>query len=318
MKNLITLLCCFVSINMLAQTKKEQDIKAIKAMCGCYNISFNFAETFAPDKDYQFQDNYLSGGLEYVFPVEETNDKIVLQHLLVIGDSMIIKHWRQDWIYENMDFHMYDKDNTWKYESKPSEMVQGQWSQKVFQVDDGPRYEGSATWVHVDGKHYWENTTDAPLPRREFSKRDDYNVMVRRNRHEIVENGWVHEQDNNKVIRKDGKDQVLAMEKGWNSYTKTDESKCQLAKDWWEGKHVYWDDVRAVWDQLFASRQDFSIKKKVDDKVLFMKLFELEDELLAGKKYNSRKAQKQVKEIIEIYLVDEIEWAINNLSSINN
>ena len=30
---------------------------------------------------------------------------------------------------------------------------------KIFQVDDSPRYEGTASWVHVDGKSYWENTT---------------------------------------------------------------------------------------------------------------------------------------------------------------
>ncbi len=80
-------------------------------------------------------------------------------------------------------------------------------------------YEGSATWVHVDGKSYWENTTDAPLPRREFSKRSDYNVMTRRNRQEITDYGWVHEQDNDKVLREDS-DKVIAGEKEWNTYTK--------------------------------------------------------------------------------------------------
>ena len=27
--------------------------------------------------------------------------------------------------------------------------VRGQWTQKVYQVDDSPRYEGSSTWVHL-------------------------------------------------------------------------------------------------------------------------------------------------------------------------
>ena len=27
--------------------------------------------------------------------------------------------------------------------------------------------------AHVDGKSYWENTSHAPLPRREYTKRDD-------------------------------------------------------------------------------------------------------------------------------------------------
>ena len=97
----------------------------------------------------------------------------------------IVKHWRQDWLFQNTDFYSYNGDNQWKYVTKSKDEVKGQWTQKVYQVDDSPRYEGSATWVHVDGKSYWENTTDAPLPRREYTKRSDYNITVRGNRHEI-------------------------------------------------------------------------------------------------------------------------------------
>ena len=31
--------------------KKKQDIAAIKSMCGCYEVEFNFAETFIKTKD---------------------------------------------------------------------------------------------------------------------------------------------------------------------------------------------------------------------------------------------------------------------------
>lgn len=300
MKTLLSLLLCMTLTGAMAQKKKKQDVKAIKAMCGCYDVSFNFAETFSADKDYEFHDNYSSGGLEYVFPVEESKDKIMLQHLLVIGDSMIIKHWRQDWIYENTDFHMFHKDNTWKYVSKSADDVKGQWTQKVYQVDDGPRYEGSASWVHVDGRSFWENTADAPLPRREFSKRSDYNVMVRRNRQEITADGWIHEQDNDKAVR-EGVDKVISREKGWNTYIKTEESRCQLAKEWWGEKQVYWNDVRSVWDELFAKKETIQIEKKIDDKVLFMKLFALEKEMLA-EEYNSDLSISRIKTLINSYL----------------
>lgn len=55
--------------------------------------------------------------------------------------------------------------------------------------------------IPADGKDYWENKTSSPLPRREYTKRDDYNVMLRGNRHEITDYGWMHEQDNDKMIR---------------------------------------------------------------------------------------------------------------------
>ena len=297
----ILMMVCLMAFAAQAQKKKKtQDIKAIKDMCGCYEVEFNFAETFSPDKDYEYHDNYRSGGLEYVFPVSESNDKIVLQHLLIVGDTMIIKHWRQDWLYENTDLYTYDKDNTWKYQELDKSDVKGQWTQKVYQVDDGPRYEGSASWVHVDGKSYWESVADAPLPRREFSKRDDYNVMVRENRHEITKYGWLHEQDNQKVLRVQ-EDELLAWEKGWNTYTKTQDSKCNVAKEWWDEHEAYWADVRIVWDELFASKSTVKIKKKVEDKVLFMQLFALQDEL-KGSNYDSKNAQAEIKAAIQKYL----------------
>ena len=63
------------------------------------DISFEFAETISPNKDYKFYKNYISGGLELAFVVEESTNKIVIQHLLIAGKDMVIKHWRQDWIY---------------------------------------------------------------------------------------------------------------------------------------------------------------------------------------------------------------------------
>ncbi|WKK79837.2 DUF6607 family protein [Marivirga arenosa] len=298
--SLILMLVVFVMSAQAQKKKKADDVKAIMDMCGCYEVEFNFAETFSPIKDYEKHENYRSAGLEYVFPVEKSKDKIVLQHLLIVGDTMIIKHWRQDWLYENTDLYTFQKDNTWKYNGFDKKEVEGQWTQKVYQVDDGPRYEGTASWVHVDGKSYWESVADAPLPRREFSKRDDYNIMVRENRHEITEYGWLHEQDNQKVVRGEN-DELIAWEKGWNTYTKTEDGKCQVAADWWEEHEIYWADVRAVWDELFASKETVKIKKRVDDKVLFMQLFALQDELLAND-YDSQNAQTEIKDVIQKYL----------------
>lgn len=298
---MITLLFIATTV-AYGQKQKKEDIAAIKAMCGCYDIRFNFAETFAPDKDYEFHENYTSGALEYVFPISESKDKIVLQHLLVIGDSMIIKHWRQDWVYENTDFYSFDKENTWKYQSKSPAEVKGQWTQKVYQVDDSPRYEGSATWVHVDGKHYWESETDAPLPRREFSKRKDYNVMTRINRQEITSYGWVHEQDNDKIIRSEEGDILLAQEKGWNTYTKTDDNKCDVAVKWWDKNQAYWADVRAVWDELFLQKKTLAINMKVEDKIMFQRLFALEKEMIGADTYNPEQAQTKIKAVIQKHL----------------
>ena len=260
-----------------AQTKKQMDREAILEMCGCYDITFKYTETFAPEIDYEKKLDYTAAALELALPIVDEKDKISIQHLLVVNDTMVIKHWRQDWLFENERVFHYDKDNNWVFKTLSKDAVKGQWTQKVFQVDDSPRYSGSATWVHYDGKSYWENKTDAPLPRREYTKRSDYNVMLRGNRQEITEYGWVHEQDNDKIVREDGQEDVLlAQEKGWNIYKKVADEKCKLAVDWWKEHGDFWATVRGAWDEVYDREGDLTLHKKVEEKPLYMHFYPLE------------------------------------------
>jgi len=290
----------FVFQSIISQTKLDQDRQAIKAMCGCYEVKFNFSETFQHTKDsmYQASPDKITGGLEWVQLVEDQPGKIMMQHLLIVGPKekqQIIKHWRQDWLYQNQDLFVYDGDKHWKYMELPYDEVVGQWTQKVYQVDDSPRYEGSASWVHVDGKHYWEDTTPAPLPRREFSIRDDYNITLRTSRHELTDFGWVHDQDNKKILKhEDGKEIVLAEEKGYNTYTKVDDSRCKAAQDFWSEHNSYWADVRSEWQSVFDDKKDIIMKKSIDDKPLFMHMFELQDQ-----DYNDKKIKTQIQAFLE-------------------
>ena len=274
-KNFLLLIILFSLSNINAQKKK--DIEAIKEMCGCFEIDFNFAETFqySNDSNYKKSNNYNSKALEYAKLIKNEKGHISIQHLLVMG-SYVIKHWRQDWIYENEDLLKYDADNTWKKISKTKKEVKGQWTQKVFQVDDSPRYEGTSSWVHIDGKSFWENTSYAPLPRREYTKRNDYNIMIRGNRHEIVNYGWIHDQDNKKVIRdnKQNKEYEIAAEKGLNKYVKVDDSKCIEAAEWWNENSKKWAFVREKWNSIYSKNNTLSLEKSIDKKPLYSYLFD--------------------------------------------
>jgi hypothetical protein len=290
-KLLLSTLLLFLSISVNAQSKKKKDQNAIKEMCGCFEVTFNFAETFNYSKDstYKPSKTKVDKGLEWAGLVEDSNNKISIQHLLQVGnpkDPMIIKHWRQDWLYENNDFYMYNGDNNWTFEQKSKSDVKKQWTQKVYQVDDSPRYEGSGTWVHVDGKSYWENETTAPLPRREYTKRSDYNITLRGNRHEITSYGWIHDQDNSKIIREAGKeDVVLAKEKGYNTYVKVDDSKCKAASDWWKANNNKWQLVRNKWNEVYGRNTNLSLETKVEFKELYKHLFS--DETTKEKEINT-------------------------------
>ena len=273
--NLIITLLLVSPIILNAQ--KKQDNEAIKEMCGCFEIDFKFSETFqySNDSNYSKSKNYNAKALEYAKLIKDEKGHISIQHLLVMGDY-VIKHWRQDWIYQNKDLLKYDGNNNWKYISKNKKDVKGQWTQKVFQVDDSPRYEGSATWVHIDGKSYWENSSYAPLPRREYTKRDDYNIMIRGNRHEITNDGWIHDQDNFKVVKdyNSNSEVIIASEKGLNIYTRVDESKCNEAIKWWDENYVKWSFVVDKWNTIYSKKDDISLRRSVEDKPLFSFLFD--------------------------------------------
>lgn len=278
---LYTLLALLFSISAISQnSKKQQDREAIKNMCGCYEVTFNFAETFNYSNDslYKPSKTKVDKGLEWAQLVTDEDDKISIQHLLQVGNPAephIVKHWRQDWLFENTDLYTYNADNEWTFKKLTPSEVEGQWTQKVYQVDDSPRYEGSASWVHVDGKSYWENTTPAPLARREYTTRSDYNLLIRGNRQEITDYGWLHDQDNSKIIREDGKEDVLlAKEKGYNTYVKVDESRCEAAANWWKVHDEKWAKVRAKWDEVYGRDKDLVLEAKVDNKPLYKFLFE--------------------------------------------
>ena len=133
---------------------------------------------------------------------------------------------------------------------------------EFFQVDDSPRYEGSASWVHVDGRSFWSSTADAPLPRREITKRQDYNVTFRRNHHEIFDWGWSHDQDNDKLIREvDKKDIILAQEKGYNTYKKVENERCMAAQVFWKDNKEMWALVRKEWNTIFSMPQNIHLKQ---------------------------------------------------------
>ena len=274
-KNFLILMLIFSISSVKAQ--KKQDIEAIKQMCGCFEIDFKFSETFqySNDSNYSKSKNYNSKALEYAKLIKDEKGHISIQHLLVMG-NYVIKHWRQDWIYQNKDLLKYDGNNNWKYISKAKKDVKGQWTQKVFQVDDSPRYEGSATWLHIDDKSYWENSSYAPLPRREYTKRNDYNIMIRGNRHEITKDGWVHDQDNYKVVKdsKNNSEIIIAAEKGLNKYTRVDDSRCNEAISWWSENKTKWLLIRDKWNSIYSQKDNISLRRSVDSKPLFSFLFD--------------------------------------------
>ena len=266
-----------------ASAQKTADVQAIKQFCGCFEVEFNFAETFSTKTDYQTQEKHRSQAIEWVELIEETPQKLVLQHLLILGKDpekqQVIKHWRQDWSYQNQTLFQFKGHATWQRQERSPQEVAGQWTQSVWEVDDAPRYQASGSWIHLDGKQYWESSAPTPLPRREYTKRQDYHIMHRRNRQEILDWGWVHEQDNSKQVLDDQGQisEIIAYEKGYNSYRRIDPKHCLKAQTWWAEQAPFWQEVRNIWADVLNRNPLLKLQTKIQDKPLYEHLYQTQN-----------------------------------------
>jgi len=273
MKQLFSMaVAAVLALPVTAQNGKEN----ISNLCGCFEVTFKYAETFSPDKDYKFHDREkIQGATELALPIINTDKRVVIQHLLVVGNGMVVKHWREDWTYENPVQWNYKGDKVWEKVTLNKADVKGKWSQSVWEVTDAPRYQGSAPWQVVNGHTIWENTANAPLPRREYTQRSDYNILQRTNRLVINNNGYNHVQDNKKILRANSTDKVIAEEKGLNLYEKADDTDCEAAAKYWNDHKGFWTAVQEEWDKVLTQKSSI---KLVNDNELMGTLFKLADE----------------------------------------
>lgn len=284
-----------------ADGKFERDRAAILAMAGEYEVTFDFHESVPIAADYVLKKPYLEHAAEKVVLVEDGGRRIVLQHLLLTGNgSKVVKHWKQEWVYEDTEVFRFTGDNRWVLENlKPGE-VSGMWSQRVSQVDDTPRYESTGEWTHEGGLSAWTSRrTRRPLPRREYTKRDDYEVMVAINRQTLTPDGWVHEQDNTKQVSEGGV--VLCREVGLNSYERTDDVDFGLVDDYWAKTSAFWKVVSLKWDEAMRARSGLALESEVDGVPLYRAVFDLAAKVRSGE-LPPREANEAIDEVVRRFV----------------
>jgi len=153
-------------------------------------------------------------------------------------------------------------------------------------------------------------TTDEPIPRREYSVRNDYNLLNRTNRLIINDSGYIHNQDNRKIIRENGIDKLLVEEKGINSYVRKDPSTCAAAKLWWEKNKIYWEKVRQIWEEKIANITTIKMETKVNDKVLHEYLMAQAKDYTEGK-IPASELDVKIKAYIDLFLNNTKTVAVN-------
>ena len=267
-------------------SKFERDRAAILAMAGDYRASFDFLETVVFEPPHLPAKPYRSWGTERVYVVEDRGDEISLQHILemVFLDEdgnrqgpVVQKHWRQDWVYEPASVHEYVGRRHWTRRAVGANERRGAWSQSVYQVDDTPRYASVGRWEHDANASVWTGSeTGRPLPRRESSVRDDYDLLVAVNRHTILPNGWTHEEDNLKTVlgaSRGDASTAKAREMGVNRYERLADFDFDAADAYWEATGPLWAEVRRQWRAKLAASSELDVATTCDGTPVFVSLF---------------------------------------------
>ncbi len=299
----------------------ERDRAAILSMVGEYRVSFHFLETLGLSEDFAPDRPYHSWATERVHVLEDRDGFISLQHTLEmyfvkedgsVSEPSLVKHWRQDWTYENREILAFLGGSTWERRTLGSDEAEGAWSQAVFQVDDGPRYETTGRWEHRGNLSYWTSAPFLrPLPRREHSVRSDYEVLDGFHRIVLTPTGWLHEQHAwKRVAGEQGGEgaepaSFLASEFGLNRYERIVSPSLDAARDYWEKTGPYWEIVRRVWDETLAERKRFRLKDKVKGEPLYELLFEPAEDIAAGaSEFDPAAAESAIRAAIESFVED--------------
>lgn len=300
-----------------------RDRAAILALAGDYRASFHFMESLGLAPDYQPARPYHSWATEHVRIIADTGRFISLQHTLVMfianpdgtsSEPMVMKHWRQDWTYEDTDLHTFRGNHTWARRRPSAAETAGAWSQAVFQVDDSPRYEALGRWEHRGNLSLWTGETAwRPLPRREHTIRKDYDVMEGVHRIVHTPTGWLHEQNNLKRVAGESASgsslptpvAYVGQEIGLDRYERIVAPGLHAADETWRKTARYWAIVRRVWAETFAQRERFTLRAEVDGKQLFEPHFGYAAKLDAGEPFDPAAAERHVRDTIAAFLAPQ-------------
>ena len=284
--------------------KKDKDRLAILSMVGEYRVGFEFLETFGSENNYKLDKPYQSWGTEMVVVIKDEPNFISLQHIMMmyfkdengsITGPYIQKHWRQDWEYEDESILNYKKNKIW--EKSKVNKNRNTWSQTVYQVDDSPRYESYGEWVHSKSASRWvSQSTPRPLPRREFSVRDDYDLLSGLNKITIMSWGWVMEEINEKIIIPDN---YLGSEYGVARYQRISNYDFKPARDYWDKTKNYWLIVRDKWSEVL-SKKKVCLLESYQGKPLYLYKFNYADDYKDNQ--DNEKAYSNVNNIIKNFV----------------
>lgn len=281
-----------------------RDRAAILSLAGVYEVTFRYEEVAALRSGYELAAPQRSSAREWIFVVEDQGDRIVLQHLLLIGEpALVVKHWRQDWQHAPATALQYVDAQIWRHGAFALAGMPGVWTRSVMEVDDGPAYTNWGRWSHAETMNAESNYTTAPdtqgspvsntangigsiwtsvtpvlapLPRREASRQNDYEVLWVEDEIALTPQGWAQQQSLTKSVFVPTVP-PLVRESGLVSYQRSETLDVAAARAYWNQVGPYWAEARAAWGQALRSRRDLKVFAEANGQVRWRRLFAVVD-----------------------------------------
>jgi hypothetical protein len=295
---------------------RERDRAAILALAGEFRTSFDFLETVLYEPGAGPARPYRSWGTERIAVLEERPDFVSLQHILVMftvdddGDiqgPFVQKHWRQDWQYQPERRLSYLGDGKFGLREVAPDERRGAWSQTIYEVDDGPRFASVGRWDHDAQRSRWRGSVVwRPLPRREHTARSDYQVLAGDTRLTVLPTGWVHEQENEKLVLPapaGGSPASRAREIGISRYERIESFDFSAADAYWAATAPFWSAVREAWHARVASGVDFQVADACEGEPGFAAFFAMAARLERGEQPGDAAIAAEARRIVSC-LVD--------------
>ncbi|HEX6722878.1 MAG TPA: DUF6607 family protein [Burkholderiaceae bacterium] len=298
---------------------RERDRRAILAMAGTYRVTFDFLEVAEFVPSGKTIAPYQSWATEKVYVDQDQPGFVSLVHILEMrmldkdgaaSEPMVTKHWRQDWTYEPAEIVEYKGRERWERRALGDAERRGTWLQAVYQVDESPRYASVGRWQHTASFSSWlSGDTWRPLPRREWSVRDDYQVLVGTNRHTITPIGWLQEENNLKAVLNaeraiDATKPYVGREYGVARYERIRDVDFAAADRYYARTRAFWDRVRDTWRSAFAQQGTVTLRGPVDKLGLYRPLFERADAIEAQRPDAKPADERDSERLIRAALVD--------------
>jgi hypothetical protein len=147
-------------------------------------------------------------------------------------------------------------------------------------------------------------TTNRPLPRRESSVRDDYDLLEGFNRHTISQYGWTQEEENWKKVSGETQEKAryLSKEIGVARYRAITDYDFSLGDQYLNTAGEFWKDVRDIWREIIREKKSFTLHSRVNGAPMFVPLFGYAENIVSGEQYNPEAGKIFVKQTIDSYI----------------